>query len=99
MIPVDYPEYLVKFDFPDLGKEDFKQEAYNADPENNDKPVGYEYPPFTYELEEAKETVEPKKPKESEKQELDLDETELVESELDEEVNRNRNRGRRRFNN
>eukprot|EP00833_Pecoramyces_ruminatium_P008314 jgi/Orpsp1_1/1182346/evm.model.c7180000080922.1 len=43
---------LVKFTYPDIDKEDFMQEAYNADPEKNNKPTGYEYPPFRYEMEE-----------------------------------------------
>jgi len=89
MIPVEYPEYLVKFDFPDLDKEDFRQEAYNADPEKNNKPVGYEYPPFAYELEESKENEEPTEIEEPEEIEINLDEEELsdeiaiVESEIE----------------
>ncbi|OUM59681.1 hypothetical protein PIROE2DRAFT_14709 [Piromyces sp. E2] len=85
MAEVDYPEPLVKFDFPDLDKEDFKQEAYNADPENNDKPVNYEYKPFTYELEESKEKKKVKTPKKSQKKEIIDEEIEsnLSESELD----------------
>ncbi|ORX80485.1 hypothetical protein BCR32DRAFT_245605 [Anaeromyces robustus] len=41
---------LVKYSYPDIDKEDFMQEEYNAHPEINNKPVGYEYPPFSYEL-------------------------------------------------
>jgi len=39
-----------KFSFPNLDKEDYKQEAYNADPETNDHPVGYNYSPTIHEI-------------------------------------------------
>jgi hypothetical protein len=46
---------LVRFVYTDIDKEDYMQEEYNADPENNNKPVGYVVPPPKYELEEEKE--------------------------------------------
>jgi len=47
---------LVRYYYPDLDKEDFMQEEYNAHPEINNKPVNYEYPPFMYELNENNST-------------------------------------------
>ncbi|KAL6611914.1 coth protein-domain-containing protein [Neocallimastix sp. 'constans'] len=87
MAQVDYPEPLVKFDFPDLDKEDFRQEAYNADPENNDKPVDYEYKPFTYELEESKEDEELTNEKETEiKDEIKTEIINEIETEIRDEI-------------
>jgi hypothetical protein len=43
---------FIKYNYPDLDKEDFMQESYNADPEKNNKPVNYEYTPHRYDLEE-----------------------------------------------
>eukprot|EP00833_Pecoramyces_ruminatium_P009869 jgi/Orpsp1_1/1183901/evm.model.c7180000087153.1 len=39
---------VVRYTYPDLDKEDYKQEEYNADPENNDHPTNYEYPLHNY---------------------------------------------------
>ncbi|OUM63434.1 hypothetical protein PIROE2DRAFT_10038 [Piromyces sp. E2] len=95
MDTIDYPEILVKFSFPDLDKEDFKQKSYNDDPEKNDKPVGYQYPPFAYELEELgqgetkvdlEESVKPKNDvnlEESVKPETEVDIEESIKPETD----------------
>jgi len=40
---------LVRYTYPDLDKEDYMQEEYNADPEKNNKPTNYEYPLHCYE--------------------------------------------------
>jgi len=39
---------LVRYTYPDLDKEDYMQEEYNADPEKNNKPTNYEYPLHSY---------------------------------------------------
>eukprot|EP00833_Pecoramyces_ruminatium_P005247 jgi/Orpsp1_1/1179279/evm.model.c7180000068709.1 len=40
----------VRFTYPNLDKEDYKQEAYNADPEKNNGPTDYAYAPHPYDL-------------------------------------------------
>jgi len=45
-----YSDRHVRFTYPDLDKEDYKQDSYNADPEKNNKPTNYVHPPFRYEM-------------------------------------------------
>jgi len=40
---------FVRYTYPDLDKEDYMQEEYNANPEKNNKPTNYEYPLHSYE--------------------------------------------------
>jgi len=40
---------FVRFTYPNLDKEAYKQEAYNAHPEKNNKPIDYDYPLRRYE--------------------------------------------------
>ena len=40
---------FVRYTYPNLDKEAYKQESYNADPEKNNKPIDYEYPLHSYE--------------------------------------------------
>ncbi|OUM64905.1 Non-catalytic module family DOC2, partial [Piromyces sp. E2] len=47
----------VRFTYPDLDKEDYMQEEYNADPEKNNKPSNYVIPPFKYEKESSSTTT------------------------------------------
>jgi len=44
-----YDEF-VKFDYPNLEKEDYMQKSYNANPEHHDKPTNYKLPEFRYVL-------------------------------------------------
>lgn len=45
-----FTDERVKFSYPNLDKEDYKQESYNADPEKNSEPSNYVYPPHPYDL-------------------------------------------------
>jgi len=40
----------VRYTYSDLDKEDYKQDAYNADPEKNSEPSNYVYPPHSYDV-------------------------------------------------
>ncbi|ORX83032.1 coth-domain-containing protein [Anaeromyces robustus] len=45
-----YNDEFIKFSYPNLGKEDYQKDSYNANPEKNNKPTNYEIPKFRYEL-------------------------------------------------
>jgi len=45
-----YWDDFVKFDYPNLEKEDYRSDAYNDKPEKNNKPTNYKVPEFRYVL-------------------------------------------------